>query len=107
MSLPEFIHFVAKCDGLIASGTGPLHLAAATDINTLGLFPPRNGINPTKWTPIGRRATYLVHPRPFYKACFHCRNSVGCACMKKITVPQVKQVILNWQKLDSNRLTTD
>jgi len=60
MTLNELIAFVAKADGLLASGTGPLHLAAALGIHTLGLFPaePR-AINAIRWAPLGKKAEHI------------------------------------------------
>lgn len=95
-TLAEYISFISKCDGLVASGTGPLHLAAAIGIHALGLFPPRKGISPRRWAPLGRKAEYLVHPRPPWKMCIGCRESVGCACMAQISVMSVKNVLQKW-----------
>jgi heptosyltransferase III len=54
-SLQEFVIFLTKVDALIASGTGPLHLAAAIGVHAVGLFPARNGINSSRWRPLGRK----------------------------------------------------
>ncbi|WP_114939156.1 glycosyltransferase family 9 protein [Mucilaginibacter endophyticus] len=59
MSLDELIAFIATADGLLASGTGPLHVAAASGINTLGLFPSVRPIHPERWAPLGKKASYL------------------------------------------------
>ncbi|XHR95314.1 glycosyltransferase family 9 protein [Mucilaginibacter sp. UC70_90] len=59
MSLSELIGFIFNADGLLASGTGPLHLAAAAGINTLGLFPSLRPIHPGRWGPLGKKAGYL------------------------------------------------
>ncbi|WP_183565303.1 glycosyltransferase family 9 protein [Mucilaginibacter sp. SP1R1] len=59
MSLDELIAFIGKADGLLASGTGPLHLAAAAGIHTLGLFPSLRPIHPGRWAPLGKKAGYL------------------------------------------------
>lgn len=96
LQLSELMTFISHADGLVASGTGPLHLAAALGIKTLGLFPPRQGISPRRWAPIGKQATSLVYERPFFKACFSCQTSIGCACMTQITVAQVLKVIQSW-----------
>ncbi len=96
MSLEELLTFINRADGLIASGTGPLHMAAALGIRTLGLFPPRQGISPRRWHPVGKRASVLVYDRPFFKACLSCRDSVGCFCMTQIKVKQVLDVIQGW-----------
>jgi heptosyltransferase-3 len=59
MSLGQLITFISKADGLIASGTGPLHIAALTGVNTLGLFPSLRPIHPGRWAPIGKKANYM------------------------------------------------
>jgi ADP-heptose:LPS heptosyltransferase len=59
MSLGQLITFIGKADGLIASGTGPLHLAALTGINALGLFPSLRPIHPGRWAPVGKKAGYI------------------------------------------------
>lgn len=103
MSLAELISFIQAADGLIASGTGPLHLAAALGIKTLGLFPPRKGISPRRWQPLGKQGEYLMYQRPFGKMCLGCRDSVGCACMQNITVDQVYQVIERWSATENQQ----
>lgn len=57
--LGQLIAFLQHADGMIASGTGPLHLAAAAGINTLGLFPISKSINAMRWGPVGKKAQYL------------------------------------------------
>lgn len=59
MTLNQLIALISKSDGLIASGTGPLHVAALTGINTLGLFPSLRPIHPGRWAPIGPKAAYI------------------------------------------------
>lgn len=98
MTLEELLTFIQHADGLIASGTGPLHIAAALGINTLGLFPPRQGISPRRWQPVGKKAAALVYDRPVFKCCFSCRGKSECFCMAQISVKQVLDVIINWKK---------
>ncbi|MBD1392887.1 glycosyltransferase family 9 protein [Mucilaginibacter glaciei] len=59
MSLTEFISFIFNAGGLIASGTGPLHIAAASGIHTLGLFPSLKPIHAGRWAPLGEQAEFL------------------------------------------------
>jgi ADP-heptose:LPS heptosyltransferase len=58
-SLPQLISFISQADGLIASGTGPLHIAAMAGINTLGLFPSVRPIHPGRWAPLGKKAEFM------------------------------------------------
>ncbi len=60
MTLDQFISFINACDGLVASGTGPLHLAAALGKYAFGLFPPDKPIHPERWAPVGKKAQFFV-----------------------------------------------
>ncbi len=98
LTLSELMCLIAASDGLVANSTGPLHLGAALGIKTLGLFPPIPTKDANRWQPLGKQAEYLQHstvcPREAHKLCRH----GDCACMRKITVEQVKQKVLNWQQ---------
>jgi ADP-heptose:LPS heptosyltransferase len=83
MSMDELITFVFNADGLLASGTGPLHLAAASGIHTLGLFPITRSINAGRWAPLGRRAE-------------HIESNSGD--LSSITVAMVEKRITAWLK---------
>lgn len=89
MDLRTFIAFIARSNGLIAAGTGPLHIAAALRKFALGIFPPIRPVHPGRWAPIGENATYLVREEP----CNDCRNGGTCHCMMEITPHQVKSKI--------------
>ena len=54
--LPEFLAVLAAGDLMIGPSTGPLHLAAAVGVATLGLFPPVASMHPDRWGPRGRAA---------------------------------------------------
>ena len=84
-----------RCDLLISSDTGIMHLAAAMETPTVGLFGPNT---PVCWGPVGPRATYVY---PAFQLCSPCINSYRrhipekCtavqegACMLDITVDNV------------------
>ncbi len=91
-NLAGFIECIAACDGLIASGTGPLHLAAALGKPTLGLFPPLKPIDPARWAAVGSRAQNLVRKAP----CQGCPGAHDCACMRALEVVQVHAVVRGW-----------
>ncbi len=86
-SLLEMQSFIGQADGLVASGTGVLHLASALGKYTVGLFPPIKPIHPGRWGPIGQNASYLVRDID----CNRCKGGGVCECMKSIAVEQVKQ----------------
>ncbi|MEB0262780.1 MULTISPECIES: glycosyltransferase family 9 protein [unclassified Mucilaginibacter] len=82
MSLDEFIAFINRADGLLASGTGPLHVAAALGIHALGLFPSVRPIHPGRWAPLGKKAEYLES---------------GNGDLESISVDMVAAKINNWK----------
>jgi heptosyltransferase-3 len=92
-SLQELNSFISQVDGLVASGTGVLHLASALGKYTIGLFPPIKPIHPGRWGPIGKNATYLVHDIE----CNRCSGGTPCPCMKAIAVEQVKERLDRFQ----------
>lgn len=97
LSLPQFLAFIAAADGLVASGTGPLHLAAALGRHALGLFPPMRPIHPGRWAPLGPHAEFLVFNRP---ACQDCRqNPAACTCIQSIAAGEVLARVCAWQPL--------
>ncbi len=92
LTLQELNSFINQADGLVASGTGVLHLASALGKYTIGLFPPIKPIHPGRWGPIGKNATYLVHDID----CNQCSGGGQCSCMKAIAVEQVKKRLVRF-----------
>jgi ADP-heptose:LPS heptosyltransferase len=92
--LGELAAFIKAADGLVASGTGPMHVSAALGKPTLGLFPPLRPIDPGRWGTLGYKAQVLCGT----KACARCKDAANCACMRSITPEQVADVVLHWQR---------
>lgn len=90
-SLGDFLGFISDVDGLVAGSTGPLHMASSIGINTLGIYPNKEGLSPKKLGPIGKKANYITTP----KKCT-CRNKKNCECMLNIKVEDVKKTINSW-----------
>jgi heptosyltransferase-3 len=94
LSLTEFMSFITCCDGLVAGSTGPLHLAAALGIRSLGLFQSRKK-DIQRWHPVGRAAT-IIHSN------VHCRGerkgdqSALCPCIVAIEADRVAQQVSAW-----------
>ena len=87
MSLEQFLAFIAQCDGLVASGTGPIHLAAALGINAMGIFPPIRPVHPGRWSPLGPRSKVFVVD----KNCNACKaHPTNCQCMRDINALTLK-----------------
>ncbi|WP_211461898.1 glycosyltransferase family 9 protein [Collimonas silvisoli] len=95
-TLDQLSSLIDAADGLIASGTGPLHMSAALGQRTLGLFPPTRPMHPGRWAPLGRRAEILCLP----VSCPGCKDSqaASCACMENITPESVEKIVLRWRQ---------
>ncbi|EJN01783.1 glycosyltransferase family 9 protein [Herbaspirillum sp. YR522] len=95
MDLAGLTRFIHQADGLIASGTGPLHLSAAIGQRTLGLFPPTRPMHPGRWAALGPRAENLCVAA---QACPGCEKQPGptCDCMRAITPDMVLGVVQRW-----------
>ena len=90
MSLAELILAINSSDALVAASTGPLHIAAALGIQAVGLYAPLRPIFPERWSPIGKRASYLVVPR---QGCTDCRKSADCHCIREIPAADVAALL--------------
>ena len=92
LSLSEFIHFISLADGLVASGTGPLHLAAALGKETIGLFPPIRPLHPGRWGAVGKK----THNLSLKKNCSDCvNNPKKCLCMNIISPDEVAEILVD------------
>lgn len=95
INLSELISFLHNCDGIVAASTGPLHIASAIGINTLGIYAPMRPIFPQRWAPIGIHADYLV----LDKKCSDCRKTRDCFCIRSITPEQVLEKLVKAKKI--------
>lgn len=99
LSMEQLLPFLAEVDGLVGSGTGPLHLAAALGRRTLGLFPARRGIDAGRWAPLGARAEALQMRRsclPMGANCPRRYEGGPCRCMNAITPDLVAARVTAW-----------
>ena len=91
-ALAEFIDLIAQADCLVASGTGPLHMAGASGVHAVGIFPPRVPIGALRWRPIGPRVTALQAAQP--AQCRQACSNLDCACMAAVTPTEVLAAVL-------------
>ena len=89
LDVKGLLALINDADGLVACSTGPLHIAAATGIHTLGLFPKHRPMHATRWGPVGKKAHCIVDNITPPKEKF----------LSHITVEQVKQQLLAWKKI--------
>jgi ADP-heptose:LPS heptosyltransferase len=85
LDLEELMMLIGSCDAMVAASTGPLHLAAAMGLRTIGLFSMRRPIFPARWAPIGKDAHALVHD----PACPRCAAGDPCDCIMRIPSKRV------------------
>ena len=96
LQLDEFIALINESHGIVAGGTGPLHIAAALGRNTVGFFPPIKPIHAGRWAPLGINAHTLTFNKP---NCVECKGyPEKCVCIKNISVDEAAGLILRWQK---------
>lgn len=92
-TLLETAQLLSECQIAIGGDTGPLHLAAALGVPTIGLFGPTS---PERTGPLGINDAYMLLPDE-HLDCWPCEQAVcryddmdkHLACMKSITVDQV------------------
>ncbi len=61
-SLRDFLGVLSAGDYFVGPSTGPLHLAAALGLGTVGLFPPVQTMSPARWRPRGEFTKTVVPP---------------------------------------------
>ena len=99
LDLSALVALIGMADGLVASGTGPLHVSAALGQPTLGLFPPIKPIDIARWGALGRNAVSLSGEQ----ACGSCTDAQSCCCMDAIGAGQVMEVIAGWRARAAQR----
>lgn len=63
LALPDFCRLLACGSLFVAGSTGPLHIAAALDVPTVGFFPLRRSATPLRWRPLNSEGRHLAfHP---------------------------------------------
>jgi ADP-heptose:LPS heptosyltransferase len=89
LDLHGLMELIGAADAFVSASTGPMHLAAASGIRTIGLFSMRRPIFPARWAPIGRDAHALVQD----PACPRCARGEDCDCIQRITPQRVLELL--------------
>lgn len=97
LDLNAFIDLIKGSDGLVACSTGPLHIAAASGIFALGLYPPIKPMHPGRWAPVGEKASFIVKDI----SCSLCRKGGECLCLNEISVETVMKEVHFWSWVKS------
>jgi heptosyltransferase III len=90
-NLEDFISFVGSCHGLLACSTGPLHIAAASGIHALGLYPNKRPMHAGRWAPIGELAEFI-------EADIIVEKNKG---VLDVDPKNIASIITNWTKIKS------
>lgn len=85
LSLTQLMALIGKADALVAASTGPLHIAAAAGIRTIGLFNMKRPLHPGRWAPLGIDAHVLVQDVD----CPRCAKGEVCDCITRIPPSRV------------------
>ena len=88
LSLNDLLALLKEAQIVIAASTGPVHLAASLGVKTLGLYPPRKGLNPNRWGPVGKNALALSLRKCDQKSC----SNDTCECMQRLSVDNVFKI---------------
>ena len=97
---PETVALISLCDLFIGNDSGPMHVAAAEGVKTVGLFGPNL---PSLWSPYGpgNKAVYkpiecgsaIVNDKGIFPDCQWKGTKKEHNCMEKITVKEVISAI--------------
>jgi heptosyltransferase-3 len=96
-SLRQLAAVLKKCDLVISSSTGPMHLAAAVDTPTVAVFCPLFSAGPIRWGPYGEKHEVVLPPVP---VCVKCKPK-SCPyydCMDKIKTEHIVSKTLSLLK---------
>jgi heptosyltransferase-3 len=89
LDLKRLISVLNGADCVVASSTGPLHLASALGARAIGLYPPRKGLNPLRWGAVGAYSCAISKKSCSNKTC----SNGGCACMQGLEAKSVMNII--------------
>ena len=89
LNLYELISIISKAKAVIASSTGPLHIAAALDTNAIGLYVPIGTYAPHRWSPIGKNAKVLTPAYHKISCKSKCISPSNCTCINEIKIEKI------------------
>jgi ADP-heptose:LPS heptosyltransferase len=98
LDLDQFLAFVQAADGMIASSTGPIHIAAALGRKALGIYPCGTAIDPARWAPVGSQAENITAGWRCEPGRGNCpiRKGPPCPCTIAVTPREVQRRLQLW-----------
>ncbi|GLT20416.1 ADP-heptose--LPS heptosyltransferase II [Vibrio zhanjiangensis] len=88
--LIDFALAIACADLFVAGSTGPLHIAAAIDVPTVGFFPSKRSATPLRWKPINSPHNHIAFCPP------QADDKVSQEDMARIDISSVLDDLLPW-----------
>jgi ADP-heptose:LPS heptosyltransferase len=88
-TLEQYMQRIASSAGLVASSTGPLHMASLLGQACVGLFPPKQGVNQVRWGGMSPAGANLQLPQDCEKTC----SNHDCDCMRALSPALVWQAL--------------
>ncbi|KJY84131.1 ADP-heptose--LPS heptosyltransferase [Vibrio galatheae] len=88
--LVDFSCSIACADMFIAGSTGPLHIAAAIDVPTVGFFPSKRSATPLRWQPINSQGKHIAFCPP------QAEDKASQEDMARIDIAQVLEQLKPW-----------
>lgn len=96
-TLKQLFNLVQRCKLFISNDTGPMHIAAAQGVKTIGIFGPNL---PTRFAPYGKKNKSL-YVKQYCSPCINvhkgsfpeCYNEIKGKCVKEITPEMVQEEI--------------
>lgn len=96
--LQDFACSIACTDLFIAGSTGPLHIAGALNVPTIGFYPSRLSAQPQRWRPINAEGKHLAFMPPLAKDRASQMN-LGLISIEKALKEILPFVAKNWQNM--------
>ena len=88
-TLEGYIQRISQASALVASGTGPLHIASVMGQHCVGLFPPRKVVHSKRWGCLTPASRNLELPDFCNRDC----SNTECECMSAITADSVADAL--------------
>lgn len=88
-TLEQYMQRIASSAGLVASSTGPLHMASLLGQACVGLFPPKQGVNQVRWGGMSPAGANLQLSQDCEKTC----SNHDCDCMRALSPALVWQAL--------------
>ena len=89
-SLGRTAALLSRCDAMVSSDSGPMHIADAMDVPIVALFSTHN--YPTIWRPVNGKSVVIYHEIDC-GPCWLAACPVGNRCMRNITPQEVFEAL--------------